>query len=109
MRFQFLEENQKKYNIKKARRILKISRSGYYEYLHRRKSKKSIENEALAEMILDIFKENEGRYGSRRIQKVLLQRNVRIMKTSLPHHEWARVNRQRSKETISLLSRQNPI
>jgi putative transposase len=29
-------------------------------------------------MILDIFKENEGRYGSRRIQKVLLQCNIRV-------------------------------
>lgn len=44
VRFQFLKENQKKYNIKKACRILKISRSGYYEYLHRRKSRRSIEN-----------------------------------------------------------------
>ena len=78
MRFQFLKENQQKYNIKKACKILKISRSGYYDYLHRRKSKRSIENEALAEMILDIFKENQGRYGSRRIQKVLLQRNIKI-------------------------------
>ena len=78
MRFQFLKQNQKKYNIKKACRILKISRSGYYEYLHRHKSKRAIENEALAEMILDIFEENEGRYGSRRIQKVLLQRNIKI-------------------------------
>ena len=67
VRFQFLKENQKRYNIKKAYRILKISRSGFYDYLHRRKSRRSIENEALAEMILDIFKENEGRYGSRRI------------------------------------------
>lgn len=78
MRFQFLKENQKKYNIKKACKILKISRSGYYDYLHRRKSKRSIENEALSEIILDIFKENEGRYGSRRIQKVLLQRNIKV-------------------------------
>jgi len=29
-------------------------------------------------MISDIFKENKGRYGSRRIQKVLLQRNIKI-------------------------------
>jgi len=78
VRFQFLKENQQKYNIKKACKILKISRSGYYDYLHRRKSKRSIENEALAEMILDIFNENQGRYGSRRIQKVLLQRNIKI-------------------------------
>lgn len=78
MRFQFLKENQKKYNIKKACKILKISRSGYYDYLHRRKSKRSIENEALSEIISDIFKENEGRYGSRRIQKVLLQQNIKV-------------------------------
>ncbi len=83
VRFQFLKENQKKYNIKKACRILKISRSGFYDFLHRRKSKKSIENEALAEMISDIFKENEGRYGSRRIQKVLLQRVAHIYVTAL--------------------------
>ena len=78
MRFQFLKENQKKYNIKKAYKVLRISRSGYYDYLHRRKSKRSIENEALSEIISDIFKENEGRYGSRRIQKVLLQRNIKV-------------------------------
>jgi putative transposase len=78
VRFLFLKENQNKYNIKKACKILKISRSGYYDYLHRRKSKRSIENEALAEIILDIFKENEGRYGSRRIQKVMLQKNIKV-------------------------------
>lgn len=78
MRYQFLKENQKKHNIKKACKILKISRSGFYDYLHRRKSKRAIENEALAEIITDIFKENEGRYGCRRIQKVLLRRNIKI-------------------------------
>ncbi|MDP4153288.1 MAG: hypothetical protein Q8865_07625 [Bacillota bacterium] len=58
MRYQFLKENQKKYNIGKACKILKISRSGFYDYLHRHKSKRSIENEALAEIIRDIFKDN---------------------------------------------------
>ena len=58
--------------------MLRISRSGYYDYLHRRKSKRSIENEALAEIIGEVFKENEGRYGSRRIQKALLQRNIKV-------------------------------
>ena len=71
MRFQFLKENQEKYNIKKACKILKISRSGFYDYLHRRKSKRKLENEALKEIIADIFIENEGRYGSRRIQQVM--------------------------------------
>lgn len=46
--------------------------------MHRRKSKRTIENEALAEIILEVFKENEERYGSRRIQQVLLQRNINV-------------------------------
>ncbi len=78
MRFQFLKENQKKYNIQKACKILKISRSGYYDYLKRRKSKRAIENEVLSEMIEDIFHENKGRYGARRIQKVLEQKNIKV-------------------------------
>lgn len=58
--------------------MLKIARSGYYAYLHRRKSKRLIENEALIEMITDIFHEHKGRYGARRIQRVLAQQNVPV-------------------------------
>ena len=78
MRFQFLKEHQKEYNIQKACKILRISRSGYYDYLKRRKSKRIIENEALTEIIEDIFREHQGRYGARRIQQVLLQRNIHV-------------------------------
>lgn len=77
MRYQFLKENKNRYNIKKAC-ILKISRSGYYDYLKRRKSKRAIANEALTEMIEDIFNENSGRYGARRIQLVLKQQGVKV-------------------------------
>jgi putative transposase len=78
VRFRFLKENQNRYNIKKACKILKISRSGYYDFLQRKKSKRTIENEALTEMITDIFVENNGRYGARRIQMVLKQRGVKV-------------------------------
>ena len=70
MRFQFLKEHKKQYNIKKACKILNISRSGFYDYLKRRKSKRMIENEALTEIIEDIFHEHKARYGSMCIQKV---------------------------------------
>ena len=78
MRFQFLKEHQKEYNIQKSCKILRISRSGYYDYLKRRKSRRAIENEALTEMIEDIFHEHKGRYGSRCIQKVLEERGVKV-------------------------------
>ena len=78
MKFQFLKEHQKQYNVKKACKILNISRSGFYDYLKRRKSKRMIENEALTEMIEDIFHEHKARYGSRRIQKVLEQQGIHV-------------------------------
>ena len=57
---------------------MKISRSGYYDYLTRRKSKRTIENEDLTEIIEDVFHEHNGRYGSRRIQKVLEQHGIHV-------------------------------
>ena len=78
MRFQFLKEHQKEYNIKRACKTLRISRSGFYDYLHRRKSQRTIENEALTEMIEAVFHEHQGRYGARRIQAVLDQRNIHV-------------------------------
>ena len=78
MRFQFLKEHQKEYNIQKACKILRISRSGYCEYLKRKKSNRTIENEGLTEMIEIIYHENKGRYGARRIQKVLEQRHIKV-------------------------------
>lgn len=78
MRFQFLKENRNRYNIKEACKFLKISRSGYYDYLQRKKSKRTIENEALIEMIEEIFQENSGCYGARRIQLVLQKQGINV-------------------------------
>ena len=78
MRFAFLKKNQNKYNILKACKILKISRSGYYGYLHRKKSKRVLENEALTEIIKEVFNEHKGRYGARRIKVVLGNRQIKL-------------------------------
>ena len=78
MRFKFLKEHQREYTIQKACKTLRISRSGFYEYLHRRKSNRTIENEALIEIIEEVFVENNGRYGARRIQAVLSQKNINV-------------------------------
>ena len=46
--------------------------------MNRRKSNRAIENEALTEMIEDIFEKNKGRYGARRIQLILERQGVKI-------------------------------
>lgn len=76
MRFQYLKENRDKYNIKKACEILNISRSGFYEYLHRKPSDRAIENEILSQNIKRIFEEHKGRYGSKRISKSLEKERI---------------------------------
>ncbi|MCX7920539.1 MAG: IS3 family transposase [Clostridia bacterium] len=77
IRFQYLNENQSKYNIKKACKTLNISRSGFYEYLNRKPSKRMLENDVLSTEIRKIFEEHIGRYGSIRISKVLEQKGIK--------------------------------
>ncbi|AQZ48414.1 transposase [Paenibacillus larvae subsp. larvae] len=78
MRFQYLKENKDKYNIKKACKTLNISRSGYYEYLQRKPSKRALENEVLCTEIHQLFNENKGRYGSLRITKALEKKGIKV-------------------------------
>lgn len=77
MRYRFLKEHRDEYRpIEKACRILKVSKSGYYEYLGRRKSNAQIEREVLEGFITDIFAEHKGRYGARRISRELAEKGI---------------------------------
>ena len=65
-------------NIKRACKTLNISRSGFYEYLNRKPSNRSLENEIYCDKIRTIFEEHKARYGSMRISKSLEQDGFRI-------------------------------
>jgi putative transposase len=60
-----------KIKIKYAIKVLKVSRSELYEYMHRRPSKQQVEREILSEKIKAVFHEHKGRYGAVRITKAL--------------------------------------
>lgn len=62
--------------VTRACELLKVSRSGYYEFLKRRKSRRQIEREAMEPFILSIFEENKGRYGSRRVAGALREMGI---------------------------------
>lgn len=65
-------------NIKKACKLLKVSRSGYYKYLEHKPSARDIENGVLSTEIKKIFDEHKSRYGSLRITKVLEQNGIKV-------------------------------
>ncbi len=79
VRFRFLKEHQDEFRpIKKACKILRISKAGYYEYSRRRKSNQQIEREALEGFVADIFEKHKSRYGARRVKRELEGQNIRV-------------------------------
>jgi putative transposase len=66
--------------VARACRVLEVSRSGYYQWLHARPSARSIDDAVLAAEINDVFREHKGRYGAPRIRRALRRRGARPSK-----------------------------
>ena len=77
MRYRFIKEHRGELGpIRKACETLKVSKSGYYEFLGRRKSNAQIEREALERFVVEIFDRHKGRYGYRRINRELRRSGI---------------------------------
>ena len=77
MRFEFLKEHRGEIGpIKKACGLMKVSKSGFYEYLGRKKSNAQIEREALEGFVVEAFERHKGRYGYRRIKRELRKSGI---------------------------------
>lgn len=66
--------------VARACRALRVSRSGYYQWLHGEPSARSIDDAVLAAEIKEVFHEHQGRYGAPRIRRALRRRGVRPTK-----------------------------
>ena len=73
MRYDFIRREKKAYPVTVLCSVMKVSRSGFYDYLHSftNGSDDSPEEVALKTRTIAIFKEHRGKYGSRRISKQL--------------------------------------
>ena len=79
MRFEFLKEHRGEIGpIKKACGLMKVSKSGFYEYLGRKKSDAQIEREAIEGFVVEAFERHKGRYGYRRIREMLVAEGWRV-------------------------------
>ena len=59
-------------------KVLKVSRSGYYDWFQYRPSKRTNENEAILKEIKTSFSASKGRYGSPRITKDLTDQGLYV-------------------------------
>lgn len=61
--------------------VLRVSRSGYYKWLHAEPSTRAIDDTDAAE-VTEVFREHRGRYGALRVRRVLRRRGSRPSKNA---------------------------
>ena len=66
-----MKEHRKEFHISSMSRVLKVSRGGFYSWLKRPESRRSMENRELVREIIEIHRANRGVYGSPRIHAKL--------------------------------------
>ena len=86
MRFEFLKEHRGEIGpIKKACGLMKVSKSGFYEHLGRKKSNAQIGREALEGFVVEAFERHKGRCGYRRINRKLRKSGIAVSEKRVPH------------------------
>jgi len=76
MKYEFVELNRLEFPMKKMCQILKISRSGCYNWKNKEPGNRYKENAIMLNRIKVIYDENKGRYGSIRITKQLKKEGI---------------------------------
>ena len=66
--------------VARACRVLLVSRSGYYKWLHAEPSLRSIDDALLAAEVKEVFQNRSGRYEAPRVQRALRRRGYRPSK-----------------------------
>ena len=74
VKYQIIRMNRERYSISMMCRFFGVSRSGYYDYLHR--SERPAFDAALADLIRECQKQADRTYGYRRVQLWLKERNI---------------------------------
>jgi len=67
MRYRFIQAHRNEFRVWLMCRVLEVSRGGFYLWLKRPESQRSVENGRLVEAIRAIHRESRGVYGSPRV------------------------------------------
>jgi putative transposase len=67
VKFRFVEEHREIFRIRKMCEVLKVSRSGFYAWLHRQPSGRAREDEVIAVHVREVHRRSHETYGSPRI------------------------------------------
>ena len=76
--FEFIKTHQSEFRVSTMCRILPVSHSGYYAWLHRGPSRWEEADRRLFPLIKRIYEDSNGHYGTLRIQAVLREQELRV-------------------------------
>jgi hypothetical protein len=77
--FRFIDAEKARYPVSLLCRVLKVSRSGYYDWKDRPLSKRARENVALTEQISEVHQRSRETYGYPRVHAELRALGVRFL------------------------------
>jgi putative transposase len=83
MRYRFIQAHRKEFRVWLMCRVLGVSRGGFYLWLKRPESQRSVENGRLVEAIRAIHRESRGVYGSPRVHARLRAQSGRYGKNRI--------------------------
>lgn len=78
MKYAFISEEKARHSVQRLCKALKVSRSGYYDWLNREPSKRALANRQLLVNIRGLYAQHKGRYGSPRIHAALIQHGQQV-------------------------------
>jgi transposase InsO family protein len=112
MKYRFIEKETINYSTAALCRVLGVSRSGYYDWKHRKPSRRTIENRQLLQRILVLHKEHKQRYGSPRMHAALRQQGISVSKGRVERvmreHQIAATRSKRHKRIYIQREQQQP-
>ena len=75
MKYAWIKQHSADFCVSRLCRLMDVSRSAYYVWLHRSPTATEKNDQALTEIIVSTFKKSRATYGTRRLKKVLFQQN----------------------------------
>lgn len=78
VKYAWVKEHQNEFSISAMCKVMGLSRSSYYEHLHKPESDKAKKDKEMAAMVTEVFAEGRATYGARRIRQKLIQKKVTI-------------------------------
>ncbi len=78
MKYAFVKEHQAIHSIRRMCTLLAISSAGYYEWIERKPSTRSLANNQLMREIVEVHKESRNTYGSPRVRAALLEKGKNV-------------------------------